>query len=172
MLGVTSEGSSSHLHRCVCPHMVPEECSLSNSLHLFAFFNLCIPPWSPPQVLSLHQRLWNFQGSKSTRILRCPEWFQVWKEKQWSSIAIGSLPSKFKREKKEVRDRYTATYFRSTCGVTWKEARCVLRSGHEFGMCKEKCRSGNVKCEPGEEKYSHLNADLMNWFLLPSYHWH
>lgn len=36
----------------------------------------------------------------------------------------------------------------------------------------------NLKCEPGndredeEEKYNHLNADLINWFLLPSHHWH
>lgn len=43
MLGVTSEGNTSHLHRCVCPHMVPEECSLPNSLHLFAFFTLHSP---------------------------------------------------------------------------------------------------------------------------------
>lgn len=89
---MTSEGSSSHLHRCVSPHLMPEEWSpfaathlklleertaqtftpnsLLNSLHLLAFFTLYIPSWSPPQVLRLHQKLWNFQGSKSARILR------------------------------------------------------------------------------------------------------
>lgn len=67
MVGVTSEGSTSHLHRCVCPYMVPEECSLPNSLHLFAFFTL----HSPPEVL--HRCRGSIKGYETSRDLKVPE---------------------------------------------------------------------------------------------------